>query len=281
MNKIPVSQDELKTFLESHHFINAALAKKMGVSEGIVSGCFNRKPNRHGKPLCFSRKNIELLNQALQQIAEDLSGCKLMASNEEFATKRFINDDPAIIESLRRIGEYVRLNGLTSKVLGWNNKRCLNNISVNGPKPHVHISKEDAMRISTEIMSIAVTLAGWEVVPDAEQPDNNKGTRVEGLPSVGPGVNAWDDTAVDLWARYAAFHRLFPDGLIAFTVCGGFTVCEDDARLLARTDTTLKPYTDPITGHVTLHMDAAKWQQIRRAWDDGEEMVAESPMYEQ
>ena len=281
MNKIPVSQDELKTFLKDHHFINAALAKKMGVSEGIVSGCFNRKPNRHGKPLSFSRKNIELLNQALQQIAEDLSGCKLMASDEEFATKRFINDDPAVIESLRRIGEYVRLNGLTSKVLGWNNKRCLNNISVNGPKPHVHISKEDAMRISTEIMSIAVTLAGYEVVPDGEQSDNNKGTRVEDLPSAGPGVNAWDDTAVDPWERYAAFHRLFPDGLIAFAVCDGYTVCEDDARLLARIDTTLKPYTDPITGHVTLYMDAAKWQQIRRAWDDGEEMVAESPMYEQ
>lgn len=279
MDKITVSQEYLKTFLKDHHFINAALAKKMGVSEGIVSGCFNRKPNRHGKPLSFSRKNIELLNQALQQIAEDLRGCKLEASDEESATKRFINDDPAVIESLRRIGEYIRLQGLTNKVLGWNAKRCLNNISVNGSKPHVHISKEDAMRISVEIMSIAVTLAGYEVVPDGEESDNNKGTRVEDSPSVGPGVNAWDDTSLDLWGRYDAFHRLFPDGLIGFTVCNGFTVCEDDARLLARIDTTLQPYTDPATGHVTLHMDAAKWRQMRRAWDDGDELVAETPMY--
>lgn len=279
MDKITVSQEYLKTFLKDHHFINAALAKKMGVSEDIVSGCFNHKPNHHGKPLSFSRKNIELLNQALQQIADDLSGCKLEASDDEFATKSFINDDPAVIESLRRIGEYIRLRGLTNKVLGWNAKRCLNNISVNGPKPHVHISKEDAMRISVEIMSIAVTLAGYEVVFDGEEPDNNKGTRVESSPSVGPGVNAWDDTTLDLWDRYAAFHRLFPDGLIAFAVNDGFTVCEDDARLLARIDTTLQPYTAPFQGHVTLYMDADKWKQMRRAWDDGDEMVVETPMY--
>lgn len=59
----------------------------------------------------------------------------------------------------------------------------------------------------------------------------------------------------------------------------GFTVCEDDARLLARIDTTLQPYTDPTTGHITLYMDAAKWKQMRRALDDGDEMVAETPMY--
>lgn len=197
MDKITVSQEYLKTFLKDHHFINAALAKKMGVSEGIVSGCFNRKLNRHGKPLSFSRKNIELLNQALQQIADDLSGCKLEASDDGFATKRFINDDPAVIESLRRIGEYIKLNWLTSKVLGWNNKKCINNIRLNGQKPYVHISKEDAVRISTEIMAIASTLAGWKVVHDGEltspTPIINKGTRVESSSSVGPGVNAWDD----------------------------------------------------------------------------------------
>lgn len=168
MDKIKVSQDELRTFLEGHHFINAALAKKMGVSEGIVSGCFRHDLNRHGKPLSFSRKNIDLLNQALQQIAEELSTCKLKCSNEEAATRRFINDDPAIIESLRKIGEYIRLNWLTANVLGWNQKKCLNNISLNGPKPHVHISKEEAGRVSTSIMSIASTLAGWEVVADKD-----------------------------------------------------------------------------------------------------------------
>ena len=93
--------------------------------------------------------------------------------------------------------------------------------------------------------------------------------------------NEWDDTALDLLERYAAFHRLFPDGLIGFAFHDGFTVCEDDARLLARIDTTLQPYTDITTGHVTLHMDEKKWKQIRRAWDDGDEMVTETPMYEQ
>ena len=166
MDKIKVSQDELRTYLEGQHFINAALAKKMGVSEGIVSGCFNHKPNRHGKPLSFSRANIELLNQALQQIAEELSGCKLKPSDDESASKRFINDDPAVIESLRKISEYIRLNWLTWNVLGWNQKKCLNNISLNGHNPHVHIGKEEAERLSTTILSIATTLANWEVVAD-------------------------------------------------------------------------------------------------------------------
>lgn len=273
MDKIKVSQDDFKTFWEGHHFINAALARKMGVSEGIVSGCFQHKPNRHGKPLSFSRKNIELLNQALQQIAEELSGCKLKPSTEEAATKRFINDDPAVMESLRTIGEYIRLNRLTHQVLGWGQKKCLNNISLNGPKPHVHISNEDAGRIRTAVMAIAGTLAQWKVIPDSgsssdrEQPLNNKGVE----------KNEWDNTSLDLWERYARFHRIFPDGLIAFSINDGFTVCEDDARLLASIDTTLKPYTDLATGRTTLWMDAAKWEQMRRACDD--EFVAVTDMY--
>ena len=167
MDKIKVSQDKLKIFLDGHNFIMAALAKKMGVTEVLVSVCFRHKLNRHGNPLSFSKKNIELLNLALQQISDELIDCKLKCSNEdESASKRFINDDPAIIESLRRIGEYIKLRGLTEKVLGWNKKKCEDNICLNSSNPHVHISREDLERISTTVLSIAATLAQWEVVAD-------------------------------------------------------------------------------------------------------------------
>lgn len=173
MDKIKVSQDELRTFLEGNFFIRAALAKKMGVSEGIVGNCFTHTLSRHGKPLSFSKRNIELMNTALQQIAEELSTCKLKCSNEEeAATRRFINDDPAIIESLRRISEYIKLRGFTAKVLGWGTRKCESNINLKPSAPHVHITKEEIGRINTELMVVASTLAGWEVVADKDS-DND------------------------------------------------------------------------------------------------------------
>ena len=169
MNKIKVSQEQLKIFFEGCHFVNAALAKKMGVSEGIVSDCFNHKLNRHGKPLTFSKANIERMNTALKQIAEELSDSKLTyADDGEATTKRFINDDPAVIDSLCKISEYIKLNWLTWKALGWNQKKCLNNINLSASNPHVHISRGDIDRINAELLSIAATLSSWEVVADDE-----------------------------------------------------------------------------------------------------------------
>ena len=167
MDKIKVSQDELKMFIEAHHFVRVAIAKKMGVSESIVGNCFEHVPSRHGKPLSFSKKNIELMNNALQQIAEELSASKLKCSNEEEAvTKRFINDDPAIIDSLRKISEYIKLRGLTAKVLGWGARKCESNINLKESNPRVHLKKEEIELINNEIMTVAGTLANWEVVAD-------------------------------------------------------------------------------------------------------------------
>lgn len=166
MDKIKVSQDELKRFLEAHHFVRVAFAKKMGVSESIVGNSFNHAINRHGKPMSFTKKNIELLNIALQQIAEELSACKLKCSNEEAATRRFINDDTAIIDSLRKISEYIKLRGLTAKVLGWGTRKCESNINLKESNPRVHLKKEEIELINNEILTVAGTLANWEVIAD-------------------------------------------------------------------------------------------------------------------
>ena len=182
MDKIKVSQDELKTFLEAHHFVRVAIAKKMGVSESIVGNCFEHVPSRHGKPLSFSKKNIELMNIALQQIAEELSASKLKCSNEEEAsTKRFINDDPAIIGSLRKISEYIKLRGLTAKVLGWGARKCESNINLKAANPRVHLKKEEIELINNEILTVAGTLANWEVVADENDFDGmaNMRSRVD------------------------------------------------------------------------------------------------------
>lgn len=285
---VQVSQDTLYQYLTEHNVKMARIAELIGKSEATVSSCFRHCKDMSGRPRRFTPAAISSLNAALKSIATSLRlNILTFGSPETFTNQRGNTYDPALVEPLKKIGELMNITALTARLLGWSKDRKEGVLVSPSAKIYGCISREDVNRINAELLSVAGVLSSYEVVSDdgAINPDkqDNKPIKTKkinkGTPA--PVCNEWDDTTVDLWARYAAFHRLFPDGLIAFTVCGGFTVCEDDARLLAHTDTTLKPYTDPVTCHVTLHMDAAKWQQIRRAWNDGDEMVAESPMYEQ
>lgn len=279
MMKIQVSQDFLYDYLKEHGFIITILSTYMGISESIVRGCFHHDLNRLGRPMSFSAANIAKLNEALTAIADDLRRCVLtFGSDQTFTNQRGVAYDPALVEQIKNgMGKFFKMKGMTERVLRWNKTKCDTTLAVRKSPMYGKVSREDADRLNAELLSVAGVLSSYEVVeqnPDKQEPETkiNKGTPA-------PVRNEWDNTSLDLWERYAAFHRLFPDGLIAFSVNGGFTVCEEDACLLARIDTTLKPYTDPITGHVTLWMNENKWQQMRRAWDDGEEMVAVTPMY--
>lgn len=275
MCKIKVSQDELRTFLEGNHFINAALAKKMGVSEGIVANSFHHALNRHGKPLSFSKKNIKLLNQAMQQISEELKCCKLKVSNEDFVSKRFINNDPAVIESLRKISEYIKLRGFTNKVLGWNQRKCEINIKLKAPNPHVHISKEDAGRISTTIMSIAATLAQWEVVADegssssSSDNENLKDNVLKSKPkrttmesSYEAPKYEWDNTSLGLPERSAMLRQRWPNGMLLFRVNSGYTAEGDDARTVHDLLPDVHPYTNTESGMTTAYMSEEQMTQL-------------------
>ena len=301
--KVQVTSDTLYQYLLEHNFTISLLSKYMGVSNGIVCNSFQHVPNRLGKPMKFSAANLERLNAALPQIADDLRRATITFGSDQTFTNSWGNTyDPATREAVLAVGNYFKITPFLFRVLGWKKgKRDMILVSTKSPV-YGQVSQDDVNRINAELLSVAGVLSSYEVVeqnPDKQEPETPRAINLEkqadkptktkkekGTPAQAPlplregqGVGLWDDTTLDLWERYAAFHRLFPDGLIAFAVNDGFTVCEEDARLLARVDTTLKPYTDPTTGHVTLYMDAAKWQQIRRAWDDGDEMVAESPMY--
>lgn len=288
MEKVKVNQDFLYQYLLDHDIIISAIMRTMGVSSGIVIGCFRHDLNRHGKPLVFSAKNIERLNAALPELAGAIRRSLLVfGTGHEFANSRGTVYDPGLLPAVKALSAYFNLNKFLLRVLGWKVGKKEMVLCSPSSKVFGNISRDDVDRINAELLSVAGVLSSYEVVPtdsDAVSAKPTESKRVKKERS-GEGKtteerhNEWDDTSLDLWERYARFHRLFPDGLIAFSVNDGFTVCEDDARLLARVDTTLQPYADPATGHVTLYMDAAKWNQIRRAWDDGDEMVAESPMY--
>lgn len=280
MDKSKVTQDELFAYLTQHDFVIALLGKMMGVSNGILMGCFHHNLNRHGRPLKFSAANIEKLNAALEQIANELRGSILVFDPNAKPNQRGAIYDPTLVQPIIALGKYFKLTPMLFRLFKWKEGKKSAVLCQPSSKVYGNISKDVMTAINAEILSVAGVLSSYEVVPDDTQPiNNNKGTRTDNGIAGQKESEPWEDTALDLWERYAAFHRLFPDGLIAFTVNDGFTVCEDDARLLARVDTTLQPYTDPTTGHVTLYMDADKWRQMRRAWDDGDEMVAESPMY--
>lgn len=290
--KVQVTSDTLYQYLLEHNFTISLLSKYMGVSNGIVCNSFQHVPNRLGKPMKFSAANLEKLNAVLPQIADDLRRATITFGSEQTFTNSWGNTyDPAAREAVLAVGNYFKITPFLLRILGWKKgKRDMILVSTKSPV-YGQVSQEDVNRINAELLSVAGVLSSYEVIEtinpgkqddkdainlNKQEPETkiNKGTPA-------PVRNEWDDTSLDLWERYAAFHRLFPDGLIAFAVNDGYTVCEEDARLLARVDTTLQPYTDPATGHVTLYMDADKWRQMRRAWDDGDEMVAETPMYEQ
>lgn len=288
MEKIPVSQDELYTFLKGCYFIKAALAKRMGVSESILGGCFRHVLNRHGKPLSFSKANIERLNAALQQIAEELIDSKLKCSDEAgSATKRFVNDDPAIIESMRRIGEYIKLNRLTEKVLGWGKKKCDRNINLKDPNPHVHISREEIDRINAEILSIASTLAKCEVVAadgdtkpaERQTATKEKGTRTRMEQTFESKAYPWDNTDLSLQERSRLLHEQWPEGLLLYRVNNGYTSEGDDAIYINKVDESLAPFREPSSGMVTLWMDADTMERLLPRFVVDGRRVAITDMY--
>lgn len=303
MDKIEVTQDQLKYYLEEHHFIRAALAKKMGVSESIVGDCFNHLLNRHGKPLSFTKKNVELLNQALQQISEELSRCKLKCSNEEEqASRRFINDDPAIIDGLRKISEYIKLRGLTAKVLGWNNRKCESNINLKESRLHVHIKREEIERINIEIMAIAGTLATWEVVADENAFDgnpaaaedetepaadvkpahhNNKGTRTRRGNAFESGSQPWDNTSLPLPERGQLLRAQWPQGVLLYRVSDGYTAEGVDVKVLCRLSSSITPYTDNTTGVTTAYMSQDTMAEIQPRLVAEGRRVAFTNMYDE
>lgn len=290
--KMQMSQDDLYQYLTDHDVKLSRLAELMGKSLPVLNSAFRHHKNNAGYERNFSVENIALLNQSLPILADELRQCLLtFGSDLTFTNKHGTTYDPALLEPIKQLGRYLNLVTLTERILGWNKTRKRNVLADTHSKVYGCISQSDMMTLNAELLSVAGVLEGTEVIPDddaydPEQPRTTNTDKQEPETKINKGTpapvrNEWDDTALDLWERYAAFHCLFPDGLIGFAVHDGFTACEDDARLLARIDTTLQPYTDIATGHVTLHMDAKKWKQIRRAWDDGDEMVAETPMYEQ
>ena len=165
--KVKVSQDVLYQYLQEHGVIVSMLQKKMGVSKGLVDACFRHDLNRHGKPMKFSANALALLNAAVAEVADELRGCLLhFGSPQAFTNQRGTTYDPALVEGFRRIGEYVKLRGLTARVLGWNKAKSEGTLSVKSAPMYGRISQADADRVNAELLAMAGVLGSYEVVAD-------------------------------------------------------------------------------------------------------------------
>lgn len=168
MQKVKVSQDFLYKYLVEHDFILSVLNKRMGVSNGILMGCFRHGLNAQGKPMSFSAANIEKMNKALPQIAEELRGCLLTFGSEQvLTTMRKTTYDPALVEPLReKLGNYFKIKGFTERVLGWSAKKREQVLVSPSSKIYGHVSQDDVNRINAELLAVVGVLSSYEVVAD-------------------------------------------------------------------------------------------------------------------
>lgn len=180
MDKIKVSQDTLYQYLTEHNLTISVFARKMGVSDGIVHGCFHHDLNRHGQPLKFSAANIERLNVALTEVADELRKCILIFGGPEtFTNQRGTTYDPGLATSIRNgASRYFKIIGLTERLLGWNKAKSNTTLSVKSSPMYGRITKADADRINAELLSVAGVLSSYEVVAD-ESPAQTAETKTD------------------------------------------------------------------------------------------------------
>lgn len=175
MEKVKVSQDVLYQFLKEHDITKVIIAKKMGVSESIVGGCFRHVLNRHGKPLSFSKANLVKLNDAIQQIADDLRNCVItFGSSEMFTNKRGTTYDPGTLETIHEIGNYFVLNQLTERLLGWSKTRCGMVVSIKSSPVYGNVTEDNVNRINAELLSVAGVLSSYEIVSEEKEDNTNQ-----------------------------------------------------------------------------------------------------------
>lgn len=301
MEKVKISQDTLYQYIMDHNIKLVRIAEIMGVSEASVNSCFRHHNNVHGNPRSFTRYNIRKLNDALEQIVDELRGCVLtFGSDRTFTNMRGKTYDPALIEPIKRIGNLMNLTALVSRVLGWNQNKKENTLVTPSSKNYGNISKSDADRINAEILSVAGVLSSYEVVPDenpiqsptqtlskedgtlantAESKKDKKGTRKHMEDTFASPAYPWEDTSLSLPERSRLYRELFPGGVLLFRVKGGFTAEGDDALLVHEIDRSIGTYTNVETGLVTAYIDSEQMSNILTRLSAQEKRVMFTDMY--
>lgn len=278
--KEQITSHDLYEYLKSHGIKLARIAELVGLSEASLNSCFNHYKGFKGVPRGFNSAMTQKLTGALEQVADAIRSRKLVFGSERtYTNQRGKTYDPALVDSLKKVGEWVNLTSLVWQALQWTADKKKNTLVSTNSKAYGCVSEDDVHKINATLEEMARVLSGYRVVPDGSETTATikKGRACEKRGEE-KGHQPWEDTSLPLIERYERFHRLFPDdGIVAFSVNGGYTVCEDDARMIANINSVLQPYTDPASGFTTLYMDAKRFEEIRHIFS--EEVVAVTPMY--
>ena len=173
MDKIKVTQDELYQYLQIHGVKLLRLSEMMGTGDNMVSQCFKHSKDRHGVPRHFTARSIALINRSMPQLAGELRTCLLHYGSEfTYTNKHGREYDPGQIELIKHLGRYLNITVVTRNVLGWNLYKRKQVLSNTRAANYGNISKEDVIRINTEILSIAAVLDSYELVIDDDKTDN-------------------------------------------------------------------------------------------------------------
>ena len=107
------------------------------------------------------------MNEALEQIADTLRGLVLQfGSDQTYTNQRGATYDPALVEPLKKIGEWMNLTALVERVLGWNQRKKENVLVTRSSKAYGTVSQADATAINNELLAVAGVLGSYEVVAD-------------------------------------------------------------------------------------------------------------------
>jgi hypothetical protein len=167
MEKVKVSQDVLYQYLTEHGIKLVRLAELTGLSEASINSCFKHQLINNGTPRSFTRQAVRNMNEALEQIADVLRGLVLQfGSDQTYTNQRGATYDPALVEPLKKIGEWMNLTALVERVLGWNQRKKENVLVTRSSKAYGTVSQADATAINNELLAVAGVLGSYEVVAD-------------------------------------------------------------------------------------------------------------------
>jgi len=164
MDKAKVTQDFLLEYLTQHNVNLKRLNELMGVSNGLLMGCFHHDLNRHGNPMKFSAANIEKMNEALPLLADQMrSGVVTFGSSETYTSRRGETYDPATVPQLRALQRWFKLGPFFQRVVGWTQSRTSSALNSRTAKAYGTITADQVARINAEVLAVAGMLGGIQV----------------------------------------------------------------------------------------------------------------------
>ena len=173
--KVQISQDRLYKFWTDNDLKLVRLAELTGLSEASINVCFRHYTGTNGQPRVFTSNAIAKINEALPKIAADICGCVLTFGSEEVRqNQRGKVYDPALIEPMKKIGDYINITAMTYKVLGWSQHKKESVLITKSSKVYGNITESEVEAVNTHLLSIAGVLADYEVVSSDSSSGNQE-----------------------------------------------------------------------------------------------------------